>query len=177
MKKYIILFLLWGVFGNAQYNLFARQNFAKSGTVAGFNTEIGGVASTISTPALLASKLAIDVSRISNFAIVGSDIKCKITGSYTSVNFNGDTSITYFDDKDGLITDLMSFAFENTPNLKRLSLKGIINLSGSHIVRYDQFTSRTIEVYLDNCVTMGLGFDQALALAKKWQDLAREKLK
>lgn len=28
MKKYIILFLLWGVFGNAQYNLFARQNFA-----------------------------------------------------------------------------------------------------------------------------------------------------
>lgn len=30
MRKYIILFLLWGIFGNAQYNLFARQNFAKS---------------------------------------------------------------------------------------------------------------------------------------------------
>lgn len=29
MRKYIILFLLWGVFGNAQYNLFARQNFSK----------------------------------------------------------------------------------------------------------------------------------------------------
>jgi hypothetical protein len=119
------------------------------------NTEIGGVSATISTPALLATKLGILESRITNFSIVGSDIQCKITGSYTSVNFNGDTSITYFDDKDGLITDLMNFAFGNAPNLKRLSLKGIINLSGAYIVRYDQFTSRTIEVYLDNCVTMG----------------------
>lgn len=29
MRKCLILFLLWGFFGNAQYNLFARQNFAK----------------------------------------------------------------------------------------------------------------------------------------------------
>jgi len=34
MRKYIILFLLWGVFGNAQYNLFARQNFAHKTSVA-----------------------------------------------------------------------------------------------------------------------------------------------
>lgn len=69
------------------------------------NTEIGGVASTISTPALLATKLGIDASRITNFAIVGSDIKCTITGSYSATTnyFYNDANITYFRDADGLV--------------------------------------------------------------------------
>lgn len=70
------------------------------------NTEIGGVAATISTPALLATKLGIDVSRITNFSTVGSDIKCRITGSYSlSSYFSGgvNSETTYYDDNDGLV--------------------------------------------------------------------------
>jgi len=73
------------------------------------NTEIGGVAATISTPALLATKLGIDVSRITNFTIVGSDIKCKITGGSYGIHntaFEDDTNITYYDDPDGLVTSI-----------------------------------------------------------------------
>jgi len=78
------------------------------------NTEIGGIASTVSTPALLATKLAIDVSRITNFSIVGSDIKCKITGSYvipaSAFQFNA-TPCTYYNDDDNLVIGLEGRVF------------------------------------------------------------------
>lgn len=119
MKKYILILLLIGQLSNAQYNLFARQNFAKSASAPTFNTEIGGVASTISTPALLAAKLAIDVSRITNFSIVGSDIKCKITGSYAVIGFDfNETPCTYYKDTDYLVTALGHWAFYSTYNFQ-----------------------------------------------------------
>ena len=121
-----------------------------------YNTYIGGVSATIGTAALLATKLGISVGNISNFTVVGSDIKCFITGSYVIPTscFSGDTSITYFNDTDGLITDLNVSAFQNTPNLKKLNFSGVITLTGAYIVRYDVVTSRKIEVFLDNCTNI-----------------------
>lgn len=118
MRKYIILLLLCGFVGNAQYNLFARQNFAYKAVSNGTNTEIGGVASTISTPALLSAKLGILESRITNFTIVGSDIKCKITGSYTiPVNaFVTPSTLTYYIDSDFLITSILDNGFYGNYN-------------------------------------------------------------
>lgn len=81
------------------------------------NTEIGGVAATINTPALLATRLGIDVSRITNFTIVGSDIKCRITGGYiipTTPGFGNVTSLTYYRDTDALVTIIKNSAFYNT---------------------------------------------------------------
>lgn len=118
MRNYIILLLLWSVFGNAQYNLFARQNFAKSGSFAPtFNTYIGGVSGTITSASSLSTKLGISVGAISNFTVVGSNIKCKITGSYaipaTAFQFNT-TPCTYYIDSDYLVTSLGGSVFYST---------------------------------------------------------------
>lgn len=94
------------------------------------NTEIGGVASTISTPALLATKLGIDVSRITNFSIVGSDIKCKITGNYTlALGLAPYMPIewTYFKDLDNLVTSDGSY-IRNYPNLHTYEVFGVTTL-------------------------------------------------
>ncbi|WP_316632352.1 leucine-rich repeat protein [uncultured Flavobacterium sp.] len=77
------------------------------------NTFIGGVSATLNTPALIAAKLGISVSRIESFSIVGSNIQFAVTGNYTiPLNaFNGNTSITYYDDKAGLVTSIAAYAF------------------------------------------------------------------
>jgi len=94
------------------------------------NTFIGGVASTINTPALLATKLGIDVSRITNFSIVGSDIKCRITGSYAIPNasFRNNTSITYFNDVEGLVTSLGYTCFYRAKSLIYVSFKNATSI-------------------------------------------------
>lgn len=178
MKKLIFLFLLWGIFCNAQYNLFARQNFNYKTVSTGTNTEIGGVASTISTPALLATKLAIDVSRISNFTIVGSDIKCKITGGSYSIPVNCFRNpvlgITYYDDRDGLVNVLNSECFGGsygetalnwvnfpnvtsviqsfnfTPNLKIIELPKATSITGTAFGDCEKKT-----IYAPLCTTLG----------------------
>jgi len=107
-----------------QMNLVNHYIFAPPIDVS-TNTYIGGVASSISTPALLATKLAIDVSRITNFSIVGSDIKCKITGSYAIPVgcFSANTSIAYFYDNEGLVASLGSSSFYKAINLLSVSFK------------------------------------------------------
>lgn len=79
-----------------------------------YNTYIGGVASSINTPALLATKLGINVSRITNFSTVGSDIKCRITGSYgipgSAFQFN-QTPCTFYRDTNYLVTGIGAQAF------------------------------------------------------------------
>jgi len=78
------------------------------------NTEIGGVASTITTASALATKLGISVANISNFSIVGSDIKCKITGSYaipSGAFANAGNGCTYYIDSDYLINTLNLTSF------------------------------------------------------------------
>jgi hypothetical protein len=132
MKKYILILLLVSTFGNAQYNLFARQNFAKTASST-FNTEIGGVSATLSTAALLATKLGISSTRISNFTVVGSDIKCRISGSYAIPFgcFLADATITYYNDIDGLVTTLSTGEnFKNANNLKYVWFPNLTNIQG-----------------------------------------------
>lgn len=118
------------------------------------NTEIGGVAATISTPALLATKLGIDVSRISNFTIVGSDIKCRITGSYgiptEAFKFNA-TPCTYYRDTDYLITSVGNQSFYYT------NISGIINFENCTSVAAGGFqgTPLLTEILLKNCTSIG----------------------
>jgi len=176
MRKLIILLLFVNI-ASAQYNLFARQNFAYKVVSNGTNTEIGGVASTIGTPTLLASKLGILESKITNFTIVGSDIKCKITGSYVIPGnaFLSNTSITYYYDNDNLVTDLLASAFRGCNSLKKVVFDGVTTLTGSYIFReiyvptlvslknctnitsnaFDEFYNKGGYIYIPNCTTLG----------------------
>jgi hypothetical protein len=94
------------------------------------NTFIGGLASTLNSPALLASKLNISVSRIKYFKIVENDIECMITGGNYSPIFGAflNSAITYFDDRDGLITTLTSQVFRYDANLSWVNLPNLTNL-------------------------------------------------
>jgi len=118
-----------------------------------YNTYIGGISSSVSSATLLASKLGISVGAISNFAIVGSDIKCKITGSYVIPNgaFLANTAITSYIDTDGLVTDIGVEAFKDVTLLKEIDFKGIISLTGTAVFR----TSSINKVSLENCTTLG----------------------
>lgn len=93
------------------------------------NTFIGGVAATLNTPALIAARIGVQTSRIKSFKIVGSDIEfAVIGGTYNFGNgaFNGNTDITYFDDRSGLIVDSpFGNAFYNAVNLQWFNLPKI----------------------------------------------------
>jgi len=155
MRKILIL-LLFCQISFAQYNLFARQNFAYKVVSNGTNTEIGGVASTISTPALLASKLGILESRITNFSIVGSDIKCKITGNYNmpSYAFLSDTSLTFFKDIEGKCTYQGLSSFKDTVNCGELYFPGVLeieSLTGNYSFSGDGLK----KMYYPACIKWG----------------------
>jgi hypothetical protein len=83
------------------------------------NTFIGGVSASIGTAALLATKLAINVSRITNFSVVGSDIECNVRGNYSGIEsgFDVNTQITYYNDNDGLIVNIARRFIRNCSNL------------------------------------------------------------
>jgi len=156
MRKLIILLLFVNI-SSAQYNLFARQNFAyKSVSVITTNTEIGGVSGTITSASSLATKLGISVGNISNFTIVGSDIKCKITGSYViPANFYaGTTNITYYKDVDGLVTSIGTKAFYTCSYLKYVEFKNAIAINDQ---AFDGDTTfMTLEyVYVPLCTVLG----------------------
>lgn len=71
------------------------------------NTFIGGVSATINTPALVAIKLDVSVSRIKAFKIVGADIEfAVIGGGYTipASCFINNTEIKSYIDADGLVS-------------------------------------------------------------------------
>ncbi len=117
------------------------------------NTEIGGVAGSLSNPALLASKLAIDVSRITNFSIVGSDIKCKITGSYVIADSTFSTNgITYFNDVNGLVTSIGAEGLKNG-TLKYAYLKNLIS-TGANCFADGSGNIRDF-IYIPNCTNLG----------------------
>lgn len=173
MRKYIVLFLLWGVFGNAQYNLFARQNFAKSVSVPTFNTYIGGVSGTIATSSALATKLGISVGAISNFTVVGSDIKCKITGSYAMNSWSDNTAITYIKDTDNLVTNTPQF--DNCTNMSGVvkfitpttngvsylvtnsNIDAILlpNVTSVYTQAFFENTSKIRDYYIPRCTNLG----------------------
>lgn len=139
------------------------------------NTEIGGVSATISTPALLASKLGISVGAISNFTIVGSDIKCRITGSYaipaTAFSYIG-TPCTYYTDTDKLVNYVSAAAFyltgvagecnfenattvENdalrTTNFTKFLLKNATSIGNNCF----HSSNKSDEYYIPNCTSLG----------------------
>jgi len=125
---------------------------------ATYNTYIGGVASTISTASLLATKLAISVGAISNFTVVGSDIKCKITGNYTMPDgaFENNSNITFYDDLEGLVTGVGIRAFRandiiSTTKLKRVTFKNVTNLGDQSF----QYRS-SCDIYIPNALTFVL---------------------
>lgn len=118
------------------------------------NTEIGGVASTISTPALLATKLGIDVSRITNFSIVGSDIKCKITGSYgiPASAFLSNVNISYYEDVGGLVNYIGNESFKSN-SLKWLFLPAVVS-TGTDCFADGSGNQRDF-VYIPLCTDLG----------------------
>ena len=131
-------------------NQIAWQIFGGSKLKA--NTFIGGVASTITTSGALATKIGIASNRITNFKIVGSDIECSISGSY-SIPFQcfyQDTNITSYVDIDGLVTDLGENVFRETTKIKELNFKGIVTLNGTFVDRESQIQL----VYLKNCTSI-----------------------
>lgn len=100
------------------------------------NTYIGGIGGTINTPALLAAKLGIAENRIKLFKVTGVDVECAIVGGSYNIleSFKGDLSITYFDDKDGLVLSCGNNAFSGFGtadfNLKWINLPNCISLNG-----------------------------------------------
>lgn len=103
------------------------------------NTFIGGVGATINTAALAASKLGISASRIKAFSVIGENIQFAVTGgSYTIANnaFLSDTSITTYDDIDGLCTTIGASAFQsstlnwcNFPNASTIGNRAFNNVN------------------------------------------------
>ena len=119
------------------------------GTKAKANTFIGGMASTITTSVALATRLAIASNRITNFKIVGSNIECRISGSYSIPVgcFQSNTSITYYRDTDNLVVSIGGTAFSGTTLITELDLAGVLN-SGSY------YGSNINRIIFKNCTTV-----------------------
>jgi hypothetical protein len=133
-------------------NLVQRQIFGNKAAIT-YNTYIGGVASTISTAALLATKLDILVGAISNFTVVGSDIKCKITGSYVipSSAFTNNPNITYYRDS-GICTSFDSNTFGNAGNLIYIELPSVTSISYNYgFINNHKLSS----IYIPKCIAYG----------------------
>ena len=80
------------------------------------NTIIGGVAASISTKALLASKLGIAESEIRRFDIVGSDINANIRSDYSLANdsFYNNSNLTKYKDLDAHVISVGINSLRNT---------------------------------------------------------------
>ncbi len=156
MKKILIFLLLVSQFGQAQ-NLFARQNFAGGG-VPTFNTYIGGVSGSITSATQLGVKLGISNTRIQNFTIVGSDIKCKITGGGYAIPNNAfqntTTPCTYYRDTDFLVTSVGDFSFYYTTT--GVATFGNIDFKNATSIGSSSLASTKAEnISLLNCTTVG----------------------
>lgn len=127
------------------------------------NTFIGGIGATINTPALLATKLGIDSHRVSNFTLIGMDISCAISGSYTipincfqNTNLT-DSSPTYYRDEAGLVTSIGDFAFYNSlktvvyffPNATSIGIQQFYHSSFTGL-------SPIVSLYIPRCVALGV---------------------
>lgn len=111
MKKLIIIFLICCSV-NAQMTDYI---YGRGSTYP--NTFIGGIGTTVNTPALLAAKLGILPNRIRSFSVIGSNIQCAIIGGTYEIpqfTFLNDATITYYNDPTGLITLIRRESFANS---------------------------------------------------------------
>jgi hypothetical protein len=108
------------------------------------NTFIGGVASTINTASLLATKIQISTSRITSFSVVGNDIQCKIDGTYAMPvsafeglpNTNNNAGITFYIDAQNICISLGVGSFSSN---QQQMLITEINFGGVISVGYGSF--------------------------------------
>jgi hypothetical protein len=137
-------------------NLIAREIFSlKSGLIVS-STEIGGVSSVISTAQILATTLGVSVTRISNFEIVGTDIKCNVTGNYILPvqAFYNNALITYFHDLGGAMTETGGASFYGTTKLKSFKAKNLTKL-GYQSFDLDGKIGVLENIYIPKCTTIG----------------------
>ncbi len=131
------------------------------------NTFIGGVASVINTPALLAAKLQNYPSRspfsaanITNFTIVGSDIECYIGVDYQIAGnaFFNNTLITYYEDYFSCKSVLLN-VFRNS-SIKIVCLKECLELYQGINDSFQFYDAYNLEVCcLPKCITYGAWID------------------
>lgn len=125
------------------------------------NTFIGGVGATINTAQLLATKLAINVSRITLFSVVGNDIQCKIDGIYEIPAFcfrEQGNGITYYDDKSGLVSILNSECFSGSFGTNTLQSVNFPNATS--INQSFNYTTLLKKIEFLNCTSvLGAVFD------------------
>lgn len=126
MRNLIIFLLFFNIMSSQ--NLVTREIFGNRNT-KGWNTFIGGVSPTISTSAQLATKLGISNNRIRNFVVVGSDIKCRIIGSYAMANWGG-FYMTYYIDSDNLVNTIPYRHLDNMTGIETLELNGVTSIQG-----------------------------------------------
>jgi len=132
------------------------------------NTFIGGVASTLNTPELVAAKLRLPIARIKSFSIIGNDIQFMVIGTYSiaSSTFASDSNITYFDDKNGLVTQLYPSAFGSTLNFRWCNFPKLLVLQGNGSGAGPFNHSGIINISLPECTTFSGGhhFDYCYSL-------------
>lgn len=88
-----------------------------------YNTEFGGLAATVNTRKLIASKLGLKSAAIENVQVVGSDIRFKVlVGSYQlpAYAFSANTAITSFKDNSGKCTKFNYRALRAASNLAEI---------------------------------------------------------
>ena len=166
-------------------NIINSYRFGESTPVIERNTFIGGVGSTINTPALLAAKLSIGSASIQNFQVVGNNIECLIEVDYLFVNsaFSSNSSITYYIDVDNKILNFgwgVSFgfsAFYATENLEHFIAGGNV----TSIARNFFYGDRKVKEYyfknltdIDNAsfASLDTGFKIYLPVATSIYSLA-----
>lgn len=144
------------LFMHGQFNPVFFGGTQKSGV----NTYIGGVSSVVTSKVDVANLLNVNVSRITNFSIVGSDIKFRIRGSYSLSIVGGLATtvrsiITYYQDNDGLINNIESSTFATASNLTRLYFPGIVTQTGINIFQ-DVANPNILE--MPNCTSVPVGW-------------------
>lgn len=110
------------------------------------NTFIGGVAASLNTASLVASKLGISSSRIKEFKIIGSNIEFEITGGSYSVPSNAffnDTTITYYADQKGLVVAMGSYAYYGCTSLNAVLFDGLVSV-GNYSLYFTGLTSLSL---------------------------------
>jgi len=121
-------------------DLAFRQTYGNKGGLV--NTFIGGIASVINTPDLLAAKLENHPStgvflagNIKNFKIVGNNIECSIKVDYTikSSSFSAASGVfpntlTHYYDNENYCKRINNYAFWKQTNFKYFKFNGVLSI-------------------------------------------------